>query len=113
MRTSFDAILVQNTGAGDDAEIGLDHGEVEAGEMIELQPRRIGEHRLQHRRGIVPPVEADEMLVAAAVGQLDQAQPVARRVEPHRLGVDRDRPGGEDIGGQVVFVQVNGHAAGA
>ena len=27
-----------------DAEIGLDRGEVEAGEMVELEPRRIGEH---------------------------------------------------------------------
>ncbi len=79
--------------------------------MIELGPRRIGEDRLQHRRGIVAGREADEMLVAAPVGELDEAQPVAGRVETHRLGIDGDRARREDIGGKIAFVEIDRHAA--
>ena len=54
--------------------------DIEAREMIELEPIGIGEQRLQARRGIVAAgAEADQMLVALAVGQLHQAQPVAVR----------------------------------
>ena len=64
--------------------------------MVELEPLGIAQQRLQVGRGIVAArAEADEMLVAAAVGDLDQAQPVAARDQAHRLGVDRDRPVGE------------------
>ena len=53
----------------------------------------------------------DEVLVALAVGQLDEAQPVAAGDEAHGFGVDGDRPVGErDLGGQVLLVQVNGHS---
>ena len=66
-----------------DPEIGLHDADVEAGEMVELQPRRIGQQRLQVRRGIIAArAEADEMLVALAVGKLDEAQPVAAGFRP-------------------------------
>ena len=37
----------------------------------------------------------DEVLVALAVGQLHDAEPVTARDQPHGLGVDGDRPVGE------------------
>ena len=97
---------------GHDPEIGLHDADVEAREMIELQPLRIGEQRLEIGRGIVAAApEADEMLVALAVRQLHQAQPVAARHQAHRLGVDGDRPVGElHVGGQVFFVQMDRHS---
>ena len=70
--------------------------DVEAREMIELEPVGIAEQRLEVGRGIVAVrAEADQMLVAVAVGQLDQAQPVAAGDQAHRLGVDGDRAVGE------------------
>ena len=50
------------------------------------------------------------MLVAAAVGNLHQAEPVAAELQAHRLGVDGDRTGAEHAGGQVFFVKMNAHA---
>src|SRR5688572_22397285 len=95
---------------GHHPEIGADRGEVEAREMIQLQPRRVGEDRAQVRRGIVAARgEADEMLVAIAVGDLHQAEPVASRLEAHRLGVDGDDAGGEQPLGQILFVEMDGH----
>jgi hypothetical protein len=49
------------------------------------------------------------MLVAAAVRQLDDAQSVAAELEPHRLGVDRDRAGAEHSGREIFFVEMNRH----
>ena len=78
--------------------------------MVELQSRRIGEHRLEDGRVIgAAGGEADEMLVAAPVGDLDEAEPVAAELEPHRLGIDGDRARAEHAFGQVFFVQMDGH----
>ena len=97
----------------DHPEIVADRGDVEAAEMVELQPRRIGQQRAQIRRGIIAARrEAHEMLVGAAIGQLHDAEPVARGDQPHRLGIDGDRgAGGEQVAGQVFFVEMDGHAA--
>src|SRR3546814_10275621 len=66
---------------GDDAERVLERGDVEAREMEQLEPRGVGQDRLEHRRVIgAAGTKADEMLVAAAVADLDQAQP---RSEEH------------------------------
>jgi hypothetical protein len=93
-----------------DPQIGLHDRKVEAGEMIELEPGRIGQDRLEVRRLVAAAGgESDEMLVAAAVGDLDDAQPVAIGEKPHRLGVDGDRAGGEHALGQVFFVEMDGH----
>ena len=51
------------------------------------------------------------MLVALAVRQLHQAQPVAAGHQAHRLGVDGDRPVGElDVRGQVFLVKMDRHS---
>ena len=77
---------------GDHAEVMLDRGQVEAGEVVQLEPRRVGQHRLEVGRVVsAAGGEADQMLVAAAVGDLHQAQPVARGDQAHGLGIDRDR----------------------
>src|SRR4051794_19426877 len=50
------------------------------------------------------------MLVALAVGQLDQAQPVAAGHQAHGFGVHGERAVGEcDIAGQVFFVEMDRH----
>jgi hypothetical protein len=98
---------------GHDSEVVLHDADVEAREMVELEPIRVREQPLQVRRRKVASLsEPDEMLVALAVRQLHQAQPVAAGVEAHRLGIDRDRPVGEpDVSGQVFLVQMNGHSS--
>ncbi len=52
------------------------------------------------------------MLVAFAVGQLDQAQSVAAGQQAHRLGIDGDRNAGRKqlARGQVFFVEMDCHA---
>src|SRR3546814_6909114 len=85
-----------------------DRGEIEAREMIELEPFGVGQHRFEMGRGIIAAgVEAHQMLVAAAIGDLDDTQSITRGDQPHRLGVDRDRAGAEHAGGQVFFVEMD------
>ena len=51
------------------------------------------------------------MLVALAVGQLHEAQPVAAGHQAHGLGIDGDRAVGElDVRGQVFLVEMDGHS---
>src|SRR3546814_10509450 len=77
---------------GHDAERLLQRRDVETREMEQLQPRGIGQNRFQYRRVIgAAGLEADEMLVARPVADLDEAEPVAQRVQPHGFGIDRDR----------------------
>jgi hypothetical protein len=79
--------------------------------MVELEPARVGQHRLQVGRVVrASGPKADQMLVAAAVGDLHDAQAVAAELKSHRLGVDRDGPVGEDSFGKVLFVEMDGHA---
>lgn len=52
------------------------------------------------------------MFVATSVGNLHDAQPVARRYQPHRLGVDRDRSLAKRPGGQIFFMKMHGHGVG-
>src|SRR3546814_112290 len=49
------------------------------------------------------------MLVARTVADLDEAQPVAQRVEAHRLGIDRDGARPQRALGQVLFVEIDSH----
>src|SRR5690606_16613148 len=93
-----------------DPEVVLDRREVEAGEVEQLGPRRIGQRGLEVRRIVgAADAEADEVLVSAAVADLDDAQAIARRDEPHGLGVDGDGARGEHACGQVFFVEMDGH----
>src|SRR5438270_13683139 len=51
------------------------------------------------------------MGIAVAGRQLNQAQPVAMRVEPHRLGVDSDRRNEGEALGKLAMMQLMAHAA--
>src|SRR5205814_212122 len=79
--------------------------------MIELEAIGIAEQGLQVRRRIIAPaLEADEMLVALAVRQLNEAQPVAAGDQAHGFGVDGDWTVGERHAGRQVFlVEMNSH----
>jgi hypothetical protein len=91
----------------------FDRGEIEAGEMIELHPIGIAQNGGQIGRFVFAVgIEADEMFVPPAIADLHHAQAVARGYQPHGLGIDRDGPFKDDIGGQVFFVEIYGHAAG-
>ena len=87
----------------------MDHRHVKAGEVHQFQPFGIGQHRLQIGRVILAGGKAHEVLIAVAVADLQQAQPVAVRVEAHGLAVHGYRAGSEDAGGQVAFVKINSH----
>ena len=51
------------------------------------------------------------MLVALAVRQLHEAQPVAAGDQAHGFGIDRDRTvGKDDFGRQVFLVKINSHS---
>ena len=63
---------------------------VEAGEVEDLERPRVRQQRLEARRRPVLAVELHEMGGAVAGRELHQAQPVAVRLEPQRLGVDGD-----------------------
>ena len=52
------------------------------------------------------------MLVAAAVGDLDDAQPIATEPEAHGLGINGNRTGRENACRQIFFVEMNTHAPG-
>ena len=69
----------------------VEHCEIEAREVKELGHPGVGEQPLQPGRAIAAWRELDQMRVPVSGRELDEAQPVAMRVEPHRLGVDRDR----------------------
>ena len=51
------------------------------------------------------------MRVAVAARQLHEAEPVAMRVEAHRLGIDRDRVAEQKTLGQVAAMQLIIHLA--
>ena len=88
----------------------LDRGEVEAREMEQLEPLRIGQNRLQIGCVIgALGAEAHEVLVALAIADLDDAQPVADGDEAHGFGVDGHRAIGEDAFGKVFFVEMHCH----
>src|SRR5579863_69175 len=72
-------------------EIVVEDREIEPREMEQLDDCGVDEEPLQIRGVVAAGGELNEMSIAIAARELYQAQPVAMRVEPHRLGVDRDR----------------------
>src|SRR5260221_3267232 len=89
------------------AEVVLQHGDVEAREMKDLQDAGVGQQRLEARRVEGSGRELHEMRDAVAGGELHQAQPVAVRVEPHGLGVDGDVGAEIEVGGQITAMKVD------
>jgi len=78
--------------------------------VVKLHPRRIGQHGLEVRRIIARTrAEADEMLVPAAVRNLDHAEPVTRGDQAHGFGIDRDRTGAECPCRKVFLMEMDCH----
>lgn len=100
-RGDFRAIdrLAQN------AEILLDHGDVEAAEMEDLGDARIGQHAFQVGRGILARAELNEVRRAIAGRHLDQAQPVAQRIEAEGFGIDGNAVAEAEIGRNVALIK--------
>ena len=93
-----------------DPEGVVEDGDVEAGVVEDLGERRVGEERRQDRRLGLAGRDLDDVGVAVAARQLDEAKPVAMGVEPQRFGVDRDGARVADVGGEVALVKSDGHA---
>ena len=71
----------------------LQNRNVETAEVKELQDLRISDQGCQARCHDRAARDLDEMGVAVAGRELDQAKPVAMRIETHRFGIDgHDRP---------------------
>ena len=94
---------------GPHAQELVDHRHVEPGEVHQFQAFGISQHRLQIGRIILAGGKAHEMFIAVAIADLQQAQPVAVRVEAHGLAVHGHRAGCEDAGGTITFVKIYGH----
>ncbi len=113
VRTSLAAIFVQRTGAtAMQTETVLQHRDVEPGEMHQLDHVRRGQQPLEVRavETVATQFGRDqlhEMGVAVPGRELNQTQPVAMRIEAHRLGVDRNHPAEIDRLGQVVAVEMD------
>ena len=79
--------------------------------MKQFEACRIGKNGAQIRCPIIAvPAKADQMLVPAAVGNLQQAEPVAWGNQPHGFRVNGDRTLGQYARGQIFFMQINAHA---
>src|SRR5712691_2818299 len=76
---------------GHHPEVAVDDGDIEPREMEQLDDRWIDQQPLEVRRVVAAGGELHQVRIAIATRQLDQAKPIAMRVEPHRLGVDRHR----------------------
>src|SRR5690606_38193533 len=96
-------------GRGDDAEITLDHRDVEAREMENLENVLVRHQRAQVRRVVGAAVELHDMGVAVARRKLDHAKLVALGIEPHRLGIDRDAGAESEACREIALVQRDRH----
>ena len=94
-----------------DLKILFDRGEIETGEMEKLQPGGIAKYLAQIGCGVVAARrKAHQMFIAAAIGYLQQAKPVAQRIEAHGFGVDRQSAAAlQHAIRQVFFVEENAH----
>ena len=92
-----------------DAECFVEHAEIEPREVKDFQNARVGEQPLEVGR--IGGGRGDLHHVGGAVAgrKLHQTQPVAAKIESHRLGVDRDRAAIARDVRQVAAVLADGH----
>ena len=100
-------------GPAGDAESLSQRSDVEARIVEQFGAGFVGEETAEVGRGVVGLREMHQMGVAAAVRQLDEAQPVAMGVQPPRLRIHRKVAVERGAVGEVVAMQVNGHAGAA
>jgi hypothetical protein len=91
------------------AEMAPDRGEIGAGEMKQLHDLGIGHEFFQTGRGGVAEGQLHQMRIPVARRKLHEAKPVPIPVKPHRLGIDRDAIAEGQVGGQVAFMERDGH----
>ncbi len=84
---------------------------IEPREVEDFRDLRIAQQRLQIRRVGVIFRDLHHIGAAVAVRQLHHAEPVAVRMQPHGLGIDRHRIGIAGQIGQVAAMQADGHDA--
>src|SRR6202045_1030085 len=77
--------------------------------MEQLGYAAIGQQLPQPRRRVAPRRKLHEMRVPIADRQLDEAQPVAMRVEPHRFGIDCNNRSEIEPFGQITAIKPIGH----
>jgi hypothetical protein len=75
----------------------------------DLRDIRIGEQRLQVRRVGMSLRHLDDVGGAVTVGHLHHAEPVAMRMKPHGLGIDRNGILVAGEIGQIAAMQADGH----
>jgi hypothetical protein len=78
-------------------------------EAILVDHGGVGQQSLQIGGAGLAAGDLHQMGIAIARGQLDHAQPVAPRVEAHRLGVDGHNWAKVQPVGQVILVEVDRH----
>jgi hypothetical protein len=71
--------------------VELEHGDVEASEVEDLEHPRIGQQALEIRGVVRRPVQAHHVGVPLAGAQLHHAQRVAPQAQAHGLRIDGDR----------------------
>ncbi len=112
---SLAAIFVQRIGRHGDAQAVLQDGDVEPGEVHQLHHAAVTQEPSEIGAIVAAPAERrrnelHQMGMTVAGGQLHQTEPVAMRVQTHRLGVDRhDRTQRQPIG-QVMLMEMDGAA---
>ncbi len=77
--------------------------------MEHLLDPGVAEKSAEIRRAVMRPPELHQMTVAVAGRELHEAQPVAMRMQAHRLGVDGDDGAEIDALGQIFLVQLDLH----
>ena len=77
--------------------------------MKNLQQRGVGEQAFEIGRVGLAQWDLHDVGGAVAGRKLHQAEPVAARIEPHGLGVDRDRAAVAREIGQIAAMQADGH----
>ena len=96
--------------AGHDAQIVVEHPDVESGEVKDLEHTRVAQQAAQVGRVIAAGrCELHEVAVTVAARDLHQAEPVAVGVQAHGFGVDRNRIAEGQAGRQIALVEVERH----
>ena len=75
--------------------------------MKNLENLGIRQEGFEARRVVGFAIEFDEVRGAVAARELHEAQPVAMRLEPERLGIDRDAARERQPGRQISIVQLD------